>query len=677
MIKEKPLVDSMDLSAWRQVKDRKRIAFMTNEEMKEVNDILAQANTNMANLQSLYEEWEECETAYKQSQPMLKDMPNRRFNIILPTIEGEVSHMVEQNWAITATGEGPEDEQYSEHALIALDWAFRKNELFKKSRVHETRRMKFGTAFLKVEYDHDFASGFGCPMMKNVAMDRILVDSKIKDYSRFQESNYLIEICDYSKEYAVMMYGEDKAEAINYGIDIYRDNLAFNQEWTSEDDMDGFTLLLVSSRINGNLRQRHISACGVLLYDSAKEGDYKTNQKNSNYTYNPLYKYVDNKYPYFVTIKYMQEGRLHGFGDVYLLLPIQKLLNELWDKISIAMRPNLVCYDRGAEMNLQDIDSDSFTPRGFEGNAIGGRQPVYSLPWGQLNAEIFHILQLIYSEAQRITRFNDIMTGQGKSSDTATEAAIQQQEGSSHTTFEKTMYELTLSEVAKYMLGLMMEFMNDGRFFRLFGERADKSEDKHAWVDFSEMTDVPGMVPASAEYKDRFRQLHPNTDIPKYEILEQTEETTNEITGKVKRKRTTIKKHIELDIDISMGSGLPRNKAFLWQMVKELSQLTGVDMDAQPQPMPKPFVTWKEVRKFLKKFMDLPLNMEDDMKEFADKLRQLMDQQLNQKAPLTAGSLNRGQSGQGQGPQLNPTAEGLTQGGNAQMAQQQAVKQGG
>lgn len=668
-------IDSYQMSEWRIQKDMKRKNFMTNEEMRDVDDLLASANDNMSNLQDLAEEWEEAETAYRQNQPKVKNSPNSRFNVILPTIEGEMTHMVEQNWSVMAQGEGPEDEQYSENALIALDWAFRKNEIFKKGRIHETRRLKFGTAVHKVDYDHAYASGFGRPELHNVALDRILIDGKIKDYMRFQEAGYIIELIDYSKEYAYMTYGEDKAESINYGNDIYRDNLAFNQRWTTDDDDNSFTLLLVSSRLNGKLRQRHISACGVLLYDSAKEGDEKTNQKNKNYTDKSLYKYVDNKYPYFITVKYMVEGRLHGFGDAYLLMPIQKLINELWDKIRIAMRPNIVAIDRDAGMNIDDFDEDSYTPREFNGNAIGGRQPVYSVAWGQLNAEIFHILQLVYTEAQRISRFNDIMTGQGRSADTATEAAIQQQEGGTHTSFEKTMYELTLSEVAKYMLGLMMEYMTGGRFFRLFGERADKSKNKYAWVDFDEMTDIPGMVPATPEYKERYRQANPTAEPPEYEILETTEEEPEENQGqrKGKKRKTYHKKHIELDINISMGSGLPRNKNFLWSMIKELTQISGIDMDAQPQPMPKPFVNWKEARKFIKKYLDLPLNEEDDMKQFEARLQQMMQAQINQNAPLTAAAASQGQGGQN----INPTAEGLTPGGNAQMQPTQDIKQGG
>jgi hypothetical protein len=221
------------------------------------------------------------------------------------------------------------------------------------------------------------------------------------------------------------------------------------------------------------------------------------------------------------------------------------------------------------------------------------------------------------------------------------------------------------------MLGLMMEYITEGKAFRLFGERAKNAKDKkYAWVDFSSMTNVPGMIPSSQEYKDKFKESNPGTEIPQWEVLENTDETEDETMKKViKNKRKTQTKHLELDINISMGSGLPKNKAFLWEMVKSLSQLAIPDTDDPQMPIPKPVVTWKEMRNIVKDYMDLPIESDKDLQEFVDKLREMQKQQLAQSAPTTAQAA-------GQAP--NQAADqNLTQGGNPQMAPVNQAKQGG
>ena len=58
---------------------------------------------------------------------------------------------------------------------------------------------------------------------------------------------------------------------------------------------------------------------------------------------------------------YSREGNLWGYGDGKLLLPLQKLINELYDKIRIASRPNLLLFDINSELSLDDFDvADAF-----------------------------------------------------------------------------------------------------------------------------------------------------------------------------------------------------------------------------------------------------------------------------------------------------------------------------
>lgn len=666
---------------WRQQKDISRDVFMDREAQDEINWLMDTLNNETGEMQKLYAQWSLEDEAYSQTQPEGDKVPNSRVNIILPVIEGEITQIVDNNWAATATGEEPGDDLFADDALITLEWALNHNDLFKKMTVHERRRNKHGLAYIEVDYDHAFAGKLGCPKMNIVPIHEIIVDSKVKDFLRWQEQEYVARKIVYSRSYAIDTYGREKANAVSYGVDEWRDSHVFEEGFTLADE-HSFTLLRVWSRLDGKLRKREISSCGLLLYDSAKEGKPKDNQKDADYTNEAMYKHVDNKYPIFITNKYTKEGRLQGFGDATILLPLQNLVNELYDKIRIQMRPNIIAVDKNSEIDISTFDEDSFEPVEFDGLKIGGRPPIFSIAWGAINADMFHLLQDIKLEAQRVARFNDMMTGQGKQADTATEAAIQQQQGNAHTGHEKTTIEHTLGDVCKYFVGLMMQYMTEGKAFRLFGERAKNAKGKkYAWVDYSKMTNVPGMVPSSQEYKDRYRKENPSMPVPEFEVLETqgSEGEEGQNTGTVKKvaknkKKLAQTKDLEIDINFSMGSGLPKNKAFLWQMIEKLSQMTGIDTDSEV-PIPKPLLSWKEMREFIKDYMDIPIESDNDMKEFMEKLKEMQNKQLQEKMPQTSRQVQGG--GQSPQPQQGNADQNLTQGGNAQLAGANQAKTGG
>jgi predicted SAM-dependent methyltransferase len=162
-----------------------------------------------------------------------------------------------------------------------------------------------------------------------------------------------------SKSQIIEMYGEEKASAVDYGNFTIENTTVFEETFTT-DDIDGATIIQYWSKHKGILRLREFSACGVLLYDSHKTGDRKENQKNNKFDHKPYYKYVNNKYPYFFTGLYPIEGSLWGFGDGKLLEALNDLLNDFYDKIRIAARPNLILFDPMSEVDLSDFDDNSF-----------------------------------------------------------------------------------------------------------------------------------------------------------------------------------------------------------------------------------------------------------------------------------------------------------------------------
>jgi hypothetical protein len=253
------------------------------------------------------------------------------------------------------------------------------------------------------------------------------------------------------------------------------------------------------------------------------------------------------------------------------------------------------------------------------------------------------------------------MTGQQGTTQTATEAAIQQSQGNSHSEHEKMIIESTLADVATYMLALMMEFFQGAKAFRISGDQA-----KYEWVDFKKMTQVPALMPASSSYLDSFKARNPKAPTPEWEHVKDE-------SGK------PIKKSVEMDIEVSVGSGLPKNKAFVWQMIEKLGQMMGVDTSSG-QPVQKPLLDYKELREFIKTYLGIPIQDEDEMEKFMQQFRQKQQQPTpgipNVSAggstpmpnPMQPGMSNTEGIGPGGGVTTPQQQEGSVPGGNGQTA---------
>jgi hypothetical protein len=599
---------------YRVNKDLKRHTIMSNEELLFVNDCIALLNDNIGHMQDKYTQWEKEETAYASEQEEIEGLPNSRVNIVNAAVEGEVSQIVNPNLATTAKGVSPEDDEFSNWGRIGIDWAFLKNKITKKLREHERTRNKFGSAWFKLVWNAGFAGGQGLPELKLPPLNKVFVDTKVASFLDLQDAEYIAETINLSKSYAIATYGKEKADILDYGFNQYRDNGVFAEDISTMDERN-WTLIQWWSKPNGVLRLQEFSACGVLLYDSHREGTRKTQDKNSAYSPKPYYRYVDNKYPYFFTIKYSKLGELYGFGDAKLLMSMQNGINEIYDKIRIQMRPNIIAIDSNSNIDTHTFDDNSFSPVYFDGTKIRGQVPIYSIPWGNIASDVWKLLDNFHQEAQRIIRFSDLMTGQRGATQTATEAAIQQSQGNSHSDTEKMVIESTLSDVALYMLALMMEHFKGAKAFRLQGEKS-----KYEWVDFKKMTKIPAQMPASGSYVNRFKKLNPKAPAPQWMHVKDDD-------GKA------VMKHVELDIEVSVGSGLPKNKAFIWQMIEKLSQIMSIDTSSG-QPQQKPLLGYKELREFIKTYLGVPIQENDDEKE--EFMKQFGPQQQPQQQPQQA-----------------------------------------
>ncbi len=567
----------------RELQRKARELYMSDDEIAMVDDALRRINDRRSAYAEFTERWAKEEEAYAGDQDIETNQPNSRVNIVNANIEGQVAALVEQNLAVSTKGEGPSDQRFAEWGRIGLDWTLRKNHVKRILDRHERRRELFGTAWLKLHFDPDAVKGFGLATVTCPPLEAMFVDGKVTDPFRLQEADYVAEVMERGKEWAVEEYG-DMAEAIHYGGGD--EATIFTKEYAT-DDKDIFWLAQVWSmsphpktkkRI---LRMQEMSDDGVLLFDSFKEFDGKKFHDKKNPK--PFYRY--NKYPFWLTILYYEEGKLYGFGDGKLLRPLQDMLNDLYDQARRAARPPRVLFDPASEVELEDLTDGSDTPVACVRPNENTKQLTQTV-----NDAVWRLIENTHVEVQRVIRFSELMLSMSGGDQTATESAIQQQQGATGIDHKKVILEETLTEVCDYILDMMMEHYTEGRAFRISEE-----EDKYQWIDFRQMDAVPVMVPATAKFRQDWTANFPDQPAPEFEPLK--DDGGKEAT-----------KSVDLDIEVTIGAGLPKNKAFLYQLLEKIAGMQGVSKTGMPQPL----VTIEKLRSLFEDFLGLSLTDEDN-----------------------------------------------------------------
>ncbi len=582
-----------------------RQSFQSDERSKRIDDFLTKIEQCRANMGDYYTEMEKCAEAYAGDQELKDNRPNSRVNIVNANIEGQVSALVDQNMAIVCKGEGPSDHSFARWAEVGLDWTLRKNKIKRGLKTHERRRELFGWAWLKLDFDNEAFNGFGLVRFTFPPLQNIFVDQLITDPTRIPEARYIAEVVQQSKEWAEKQDRyRDKAKNIKYGGS---DKSPIFQKERTLDDEDAYWHIYLWTMTDGILRLEEFSDDGVHLYDSFE--DKAIGEK-------PFHRY--NRYPYFLTIMYPEEGKLFGFGDGKLLRPLQDMLNDLYDQIRKAARPNRVLFDPESEVDLEVLDNgdDTSIP------CLRPNETVKVIEMGKVNEALWRLISNVHTEIQRVTRFSDLMLGQKAVSDTATEAAIQQQQGSMATDSKKGDLQDTMEEACAMALDMMIEDYQGGRWFRL-----DENKEDYAWINFAQLDNVPVMKPPTEAYTRQFQANNPDMKVPQWMQVEDQENNT---------------KSVDLDVEINFGQGLPKNKAFLWQM---LEKLAGLNIANQP------VVFWEEMRKFIKDMLGLPLEEEENM---------LMKQIAAQQAQVQAAA--------GGVPMQGAEVPGLSPGGSPMMS---------
>jgi hypothetical protein len=313
-----------------------------------------------------------------------------------------------------------------------------------------------------------------------------------------------------------------------------------------------------------------MSGDGVILSDS----------KEDNESYYPT-----DIYPYFFTPLYYREGTVWGKGDAELLVNTQDLIDDLDDQIR--MNARLTGKIQKVVSTASGIDLDKWTnepslnipANGDLNNAYRIVQP------GQMPAYIFKRRDdAMSTERQVVTRFSDQMNGiRQKGVDTATEALSLQQGGSQGIDHKKLLLQETLSEVFEYALIMAKEYWTEEQAFRI-----TEKENEFLFFKGSKLKEIPLLMPATQQFRDQHKAnqeiggtLPPDYKAPEY--MQNGEET----------------KEAMFDIAVTVGAGLPNNKAFVYQMIKE-AKADGT-------------ITPEEYREWLIKNMGLPFSPKPPM----------------------------------------------------------------
>jgi hypothetical protein len=594
---------------------------MDEKQKKRAEFYLHHYNTLYAEMEERKTEWEELQKLYRADLEIEEeDDPNCFVPIINPTVEGQIQTL-DIDPQVTCIGEGYSDHQFARTGEILSTWTFRKNKIRKLIKRHERRRRGYiGTAWFKVVWDPDALDGFGMSRISCPSTTKVFVDGKIKDYMALQEADFIIEEIGLVSIMKLRTDTERKPINPDYTMSDIADAIALgNSELDfdgeiSADDKDSFTLLHVWTRLNehGNLQLIEMSKCGVIITESDPSEQYYTK--------------VSNKYPYFVTVLYENEENFYGFSDGKLLKRMQILLNNLWNECVLACKhsaQNKTFVDPKAKVDPDDYAAGARDPR----NLIPANDPQKNIKESEgkgINSVVFNLISLVVTEAQRIVRFSSLMTGTTTGRDmTARQAGMEMQEGSRGQDDKKADLSDTLADVASYCLGLMMENWDAAHAFRV------SENNDFEWIDARELNNIPVLVPSDTPYKEQWRasrqsriamgleQMGEVKDPQFMQLQEEIDTEEDEIdketkapTGKKKKKLIPKTKQLELDINVSIGEGLPTNKVALYNIILSLAKLQVPD---EASGMPRSILTYEKVKKMLSDLLGIDLDEDKSM----------------------------------------------------------------
>lgn len=542
--------------------------------------------------------WRDIERAYKCKRDVIEDSPNSFIPVLTPIIEGQVATSIDKDITVSVRGKSISDQNFASTGQMLVDLAFKENKIKQVIKIAFRRYLLYGMGVFSVGWNPDMYDGIGMAEIRAPQITRIFVDGKIKELNDFQKADWVMEELGFkSIEWVRRNFGDDMANAV-----IKLNHIYSYEEQSKYDDLNATSIILVWTRNNkhGSLQKIVMDKRGLILSESDPE--------------TPYFEFVDNKYPYFFFGMYSEEGNFYRFGDGSLLLPIQDTVNKIYDEIITNIK---FCSQPRTFMDPAaacDVDQISNDPSQLIA-AQNPRENIYIQPPVAINQVVFQLLHELMNEAQKATRFSALMSGNNPEQQmTATQAGIQSQQGNQTINDKKMDLSDALAGVARYCLGLTMEFIPAA-----IALQVNKSADKFEWVDPRQLANVPIMVPADDAFQNKWRKNHPNSpveEIPYWMHLENED-------GETQTKNATF------DIDVSVGEGLPTNKIAIYNILLSLAQLQLID---ETTGQPKPILGYQQFKNMAEDLLGITL--EDGLEEAKKNMPMMMPQDLTQQSPL-------------------------------------------
>ena len=552
-------------------KTAKKQAIMNESEIAEAEQFLLwyrRADQDKKRV-GVVDKWKDVEKYWEGDFEYEDDQAAPNTNITNSNVEGRTALLCDQNIAVQVNPREPGDKPFVDMARTIVDFIKERNKIFRKIEVHERRRDMFGTGIFRVLWDFDKLEGKGLPVITPIHPSRLFIDPAITDIYNIQEAQYIIEAKNKSVYSARMEYGDDKADAIIPNLDPVGNVLIQNEE-------EQYVHLMVWTKYKEagekKLRLVEMSGDGVILRDTKKalrehnqkqeaedekemfEGKRKTKRE-------PLKLFPNDMYPYFLTPDMYRENTIWGKGSAELILGLSDQIDDLDD--NLLRNARLTGNPMWLVENSSGIDVGKVTNEPGEvvpTNNIAGAKWLEppSIPQYIINKRT----ELMNNDRQVVTRFTDQMIGKQQSGvDTATESLALQNSGNAMIDHKKGLLQETLSEVFEYCLELALLNWNTTMLFRIVG---DKGQDTFAEFNPDILNKVPVMIEADTDYREKYKEewkkRNPHKDIQKdldpeeYKYMQAGNET----------------RKIQYDLEISVGAGLPNNRAYRYSIVRQM-----------------------------------------------------------------------------------------------------------
>lgn len=521
----------------------------------------------------VHAEWANCQDYWegKVNLPENDDDPGSETNIVKPIIESQVADLVNGDHDIFLEGTGPSDEPFAKDTEKVLRWIWNHNDMLTKLDESERTRLTLGDVGWAVYYDPEGLNNRGLITMDPVDPAELYPDPKITSYRRLNRGDFFIRTIEmtcsegrrrwphkadeirpdgFGSQYSSRVYNNEAKD--DGGNEVIRDWFTVYEYWARDED--------------GKLFRVYASREVILEHsDDDQELHGESGDRKSFYEHN--------RYPYVLIPCYRRRQRLWGQGDVYDLISPQDVINDLDDQIIMNARltgNNQTVVGKGSGINILKWTA---TP----GLKIPASDPS---AWKQvIPASIPAFIPIRrergFYETEIISGRSDVVEGRRSGSLRAAQAVLAVQEaGNRRANHKKLMLQSGFNQVLELVLEYMKEFMTTEEAFKI----TENEKTDYLWFRGSDLKSVPWL-----RRNPHYRPPGENEEDTGEKLIPLVDSETNE----------AVVKEAEFDLKVSLGAGLPNNKAFLYQATIELAR--------------EGLITQEEARTVLKRMISFPV----------------------------------------------------------------------